>query len=170
MAKLLPNFALMKANYPTDPDPQKIKREIGKDVDQAHYRNTCVIRLSKALNYAGHAIPSDTAAFRTKEGADGKWYGLRVSEFRKYMVQTYGKPVLEMTARKGRPIKPSHFKGYRGILGIEGSGFTGATGHFTLWDIDRMLYGLTEAYFEMAQWAALWSPDDPKTRWSVADY
>jgi hypothetical protein len=31
MAKLLPNFDLMKIYYPTDPDPEKIKQEIGKD-------------------------------------------------------------------------------------------------------------------------------------------
>jgi hypothetical protein len=29
MAKLLPNFDLMKNYYPTDPDPEKIKQEIG---------------------------------------------------------------------------------------------------------------------------------------------
>ena len=170
MAKLLPNFDLMKNYYPTDPDPDKIKRDIGKDVNQSHYHNTCVIRLSHAFNYANHPIPSDTAVFRTKQGADGKWYGLRVSEFRKYMERTYGKPtVLERPAKKGGGISPSKFKGYRGILGLAVDGFSDATGHFTLWEIDRLLYGHME-YFKRSHEAALWTPDNPNIRWSEAPY
>jgi Type VI secretion system (T6SS), amidase effector protein 4 len=156
MAKTLPNLDLMKSNYPTDPSPDRVKQEIGKDVNQAHYHNTCVIRLSKAFNYANHPIPRDTPLFRTKQGKDGKWYGLRVMEFRKYMEKVYGRPQLVVRRQVNQPIDPGKFNGYRGILCLAVDGWSDATGHFTIWWDDQMLYGKPE-YFDRAHEALLWT-------------
>ena len=167
MARQLPKFDSMKAFYPTNPDPEWIKREIGGDVNQPHYKNTCIIRVSRALNYAGDPIPRDTTAFRTKQGADGKWYGLRVSEFRKYMERTYGKPMISAHRAKNSLISSEQFKGYRGILCLSVDGWSDATGHVTLWNIDQMLYGHAD-YFARAYDGVLWVADDPSIKWSVA--
>jgi len=156
MGKELPDFDLMKAYYPTDHDPQKVKRDIGKDVNQDHYKNTCVIRISRAFNYANHPIPADTAKFRTKQGADGKWYGLRVSEFRDYMIATYGKPTFTERIGKKTPIDYSKFAHCHGILCLAVDGWSDATGHFTIWWEDHMLYGEPN-YLVRANEALLWT-------------
>ena len=119
------------------------------------------------MNYAGDPIPRDSIAFRTKQGADGKWYGLRVSEFRKYMERTYGKPTISAQRAKNSPISSTQFNGYRGILCLSVDGWSDATGHITLWNIDQMLYGHAD-YFARAYDGVLWVADDPSIKWSVA--
>jgi hypothetical protein len=157
MPKSLPNFDSLVPYYPVKQTADEIKAYIGGDVDQAHYRNTCIIRVSQALNYTGHPIPPDTGWFRTKKGKDGKWYGLRVTEFWDYLLKVYGKPTV--FARKGnnKVIPVSKFAGIRGIVGFRVKGFTDATGHFTLWDGAELLYGgERHDYWGISTEAALW--------------
>ncbi|MDM7923801.1 MAG: type VI secretion system amidase effector protein Tae4 [Pyrinomonadaceae bacterium] len=158
MRKKLPDFSDMEANYPTGHDPEQVKADIGGSVDQAHYKNTCIIRVSKALNYAKHPIPPDSGWFRTKRGADKKWYGLRVREFWTYMEKTYGKPtVFEKRDSSGR-IPPWRFVGKSGIIGFRVKGWNDASGHFTLWNGFNLLYGGEDHdYWGISYEAGLWT-------------
>lgn len=161
--KSLPNFEKMMPFYPATQTAEEIKVEIGGKVNQEHYHNTCIMRVSLALNYTGHPIPADNGKFRTKRGKDGKWYGLRVAEFWDYMMKIYGKPtVYERKAKNGR-IAADKFAGIRGIIGFRAD-FKDATGHFTLWDGFKLLYGGEDHdYFSIASEGALWEAGTIRT-------
>ena len=168
MANRLPDFDLMKSFFPATQSAENVKILIGKDVNQSHYKNTCVIRVSRALNYAGHLIPRDSKAFRTKQGNDKFWYGLRVLEFRKYMLDNFGPPTISVKRSSKSKITPAQFRGYRGIICLAVDGWNDATGHFSLWNINRMLQG-DPNYFDRAQEGLLWVADDPSHRWSTPE-
>jgi hypothetical protein len=156
MSKKLPDYDVLAAFYPATLGAEAVKQAIGGDVNQAHYKNTCIIRISQPLNYAGHLIPPDSKPFRTKLGKDKRWYGLRVDEFWDYMLRTYGKPIVHERRQKGKAIDAAKFSGIRGIIGFRLM-FKDATGHFTLWDGSRLLYdGGYSNYFTNASEAALW--------------
>ncbi len=161
--KTLPDFDLMAAFYPgAGFNGAAVKKLIGGSVDQAHYKNTCIMRVSRALNFTGHLLPPDDInGFRTKLGTDKKWYGLRVTEFWEWMDKTYGKPYI----RQAGTINAAEFNGFRGIIGFR-VGFEGATGHFTLWNGSKLLYDNGFAYFDEATDAALWVGDT--TRYTIA--
>lgn len=153
--KKLPNFELLASFYPgAGRTAASVKQEVGGSVNSADIDDTCIVRLSKPLNYLGHPIPKWTEAFRTRQGNDKFWYGLRVKEFWPYMEKTYGPP----TKRSNSPIKASLFQGIRGIIGFRVPFKSGsATGHFTLWDGSKLLYGGEDHdYFAIASEAALW--------------
>jgi hypothetical protein len=156
MSRKLPDYSLLETFYPAKLSAEMVKQSIGGDVNQAHYKNTCIIRISQPLNYAGHLIPRDSEPFRTKLGKDKKWYGLRVDEFWNYMLRTYGKPTVHARREKGKPIDVAKFSGIRGIIGFRLM-FKNATGHFTLWDGSHLPYdGDYPSYFANASEAALW--------------
>ncbi len=60
MGKILPLYENLIIFFPTDSDTEKVKRDIGENVDKSWYENTCIIRVSKALNYTDHPIPADS--------------------------------------------------------------------------------------------------------------
>jgi len=162
MARKLPDFDTLVPLYPGDGFTADIvKRMIGGSVDSKDIDDTCIVRISKPLNYSGHPIPAWTEPFRTRKGKDNKWYGLRVKEFWPYMIKTYGQPTVFSKA----PIARKSFSGIRGIIGFrvpfrDGS----ATGHFTLWDGERLLYGGSQHdYFSIATEAALWEAGNIRT-------
>lgn len=156
MSKKLPDYNVLAAFYPATLTAESVKLAIGGDVNQAHYKNTCIIRVSQPLNYTGHLLPPDSQRFRTKQGKDKRWYGLRVEEFWDYMTRTYGKPTVHERRRGAGAISTAKFAGIRGIIGFRLM-FADATGHFTLWDGSRLLYdGGYSNYFANAAEAALW--------------
>ena len=166
MAKQLPDFDLLVPWYPgKDRTAESVKQEIGGSVNSPDIDDTCIVRLSKPLNYNDHKIPAWTEPFRTRKGRDKMWYGLRVKEFWPYMEKIYGPP----TRYSKQPIDARKFQGIRGIIGFrvpfkDGS----ATGHFTLWDGFNLLYGGEDHdYFKIATEAALWEAGN--TRISVPD-
>ena len=55
--QVLPSFASLWQNYPRDA-LDAVKRMIGGEVDSPDIKNTCTIRLSRALNYSGHPVPA----------------------------------------------------------------------------------------------------------------
>ena len=81
----VPAFGLLWANYPTDHDPEAVKRMIGGRVNLPWLTNTCTIRLSYAFNRAGSPIPKRHPSLSTVEGGDGHWYAFRVREFKRYL-------------------------------------------------------------------------------------
>ncbi|PYS87460.1 MAG: hypothetical protein DMF62_12395 [Acidobacteria bacterium] len=158
MGKALPNFDALVPNYPTSKDFKVVRAAIGGDVDKDWYENTCIMRVSKALNYAKHPIPADSGAFKTRRGADKMWYGLGVQQFWEYLEKHYGKPTVyaEKDNKSGR-IPYEKFKGYQGIIGFRVKGWHDASGHFTLFDGVNLLYvGDHPDYWGIAYKAALW--------------
>jgi len=138
---------MLSPNYPTDPDGNSVKAAIGGDVTSSWLGpNTCVIRMSKAFNYAGtdHEIPAGHKGLGTVRGADGKHYAYRVTEFVKYLHQKYGPPDI---VRRGSDISITPFQGATGLIVWHISGWSDATGHFTLWDGTTGLYEGTHDYF-----------------------
>ena len=158
MAHKLPDFDAMRVVYKGDGwTADQVKAAVGGDVNAPDIDDTCIVRISEPLNAAGgiHLIPPWTDPFRTRRGRDKRWYGLRVKDFWPYMVTKYGKPQVLV---KGGDIKREPFDGLTGVIGFRVH-FQGgsATGHFSLWDGSKLLYGgLTHDYFQISYEAALW--------------
>lgn len=156
MAKKLPDFDVMVPWYPgKGRTAESVKQEIGGSVNSKDIDDTCIVRISKPLNYLGHKIPPWTEKFRTRQGTDKLWYGLRVREFWPYMVKVYGPP----TVQAKRPINVKSFQRIRGIIGfrVDKWASSGATGHFTLWDGYDLLYNNEDHdYWSISDEAALW--------------
>jgi Type VI secretion system (T6SS), amidase effector protein 4 len=142
----LPAFALLSANYPTDPDSPKVIQQIGGELTQSWVGpNSCVMRMSKAFNYAGaaHEIPKSPKGLLTVAGADGKNYAIRVIEFIDYLHTHYRQPDLVKT---GTGMKPESFTS-KGIIAWLIDGWSDARGHFTLWDGSQGLFEGEHHYF-----------------------
>ena len=163
MAKVLPDFDALVPFYPgKGRTAQSVKDEVGGSVNSPDIDDTCIVRISKPLNYLGHKIPPWTQKFRTRTGKDGFNYGLRVREFWPYMEKIYGPP----TRLSRAPIDRKRFQGIRGIIGfrVEKWASSGSTGHFTLWDGFNLLYGGEDHdYFAIADEAALWEAGNVRT-------
>src|SRR5665213_4243368 len=142
----LPSYAALAPNYPVDPDPDAVKAAIGGSVNADWITNTCVIRISKAFNYAGDnfLIPEGDDGLLTVRGADTLNYALRVEEFIAFLRSRYGEPQVVST---GNSISIEPFSGERGIIAWHVSGWQDATGHFTLWNDDAGLYVGDHDYF-----------------------
>ena len=59
-----------------------------------------MIRVSRALNYAGHDIPSSRNGLNTARGGDGMRYAYRVADFKPYCRDEFGAPL----STSGAPI------------------------------------------------------------------
>lgn len=143
----LPSFELLAKNYDTDSNVTSVKKRIGGEVTQSWLgNNTCVIRVSKALNYAGEAFRVKRGhGMEVVKGADGFWYGFRVSEFKNYLHRTFGEA--KVVKEKGKKINVNDFHNKRGIIGFDVENWTDATGHFSLWDGSKILYDGGHEYF-----------------------
>ncbi|TWI95604.1 type VI secretion system (T6SS) effector Tae4 (amidase) [Mucilaginibacter frigoritolerans] len=97
------------------------------------------MRLSYALNKSGAPIPYERG--KTFKGADNLNYFIRVKDMASYMDATYGQPNIN-------GMSPSDFSGYTGIIQFNVSGWSDATGHFTLWNGSSPVYG---NYFNVSQ-------------------
>jgi hypothetical protein len=152
MPRKLNGFERMWNAYPTG-SVDDVKKMIGGDTTAKWILNTCVIRVCRALNYAGHPIPHGFAGLATLRGADGMRYAIRVEEIRKYLMHMYGPPVLTESRNPPRDGVPETFKGIAGIILFQVKGWADATGHVDLWDgeVCRHL-----DYFHKAHQIMLW--------------
>ncbi|MDJ0836006.1 MAG: type VI secretion system amidase effector protein Tae4 [Acidobacteriota bacterium] len=144
----LPDYTLLQTHFPAS-DPITVKNLIGGNVRGAWIKNVCVIRVSRALNYSGDPIPFNRSYLSTVRGGDGKRYAYRVREFRRYMVEKYGDPT--RVAGGGSP--PKSFKGLRGIILFDVTGWSDATGHADLWNGSGCSY---QCYWPRADKVELW--------------
>jgi hypothetical protein len=118
------------------------------------YENTCATRMSYALNRSGLKLPKAPNNGSIK-GEDGMNYWLRVAQLRKKLETHLGKPDHELKHPKINRISETQLveqrihrsrdfldqiKIKKGIVVFEVTGFTNATGHFTLWDGKDLLY------------------------------
>jgi len=168
MSGTLPTSAQLHAAYPNYRDSRFVKQLIGGAVDDTGQGpdkewigNTCTIRISRALNGAGAAIPRSFHGLTTIRGGDGLRYAFRVREFFPFMEGTYGAPQVD---QRTAPITRTPFAGKSGILGFV-IRFGDADGHFDLWDGHTFFdeaYGISypgHDFFEMASRVALWETE-----------
>lgn len=135
MAKL-PNYDTLLKSYP-NMAAEQVKTLVGGRVDADYITNACTIRVSRSLNYSDAKVPfikDEDDKQQTLKGADGLWYIFRVRILTQYLTGKYGKPNVTVTAKKGEGAKTDTLIGIKGIIGMEVSGWTDATGHYTLWD------------------------------------
>lgn len=102
----------------------------------ADYANACALRMSRGFNYGGYAIPSGTiipgrSIYRVR-GSDEKAYILRVNDLIQYVKHNWGSADLTLT-----PSEAGKLAGRKGLIVMEVSGWSDATGHVTLWDGTR---------------------------------
>ena len=170
MPKKIPDFDKMWAAYPGG-EAEEVKRLIGGGVNADYVTNTCVIRISRAINGAGGSIPvtmdvGGGQRLLTLKGGDGKRYALRVREFHRYMELVYGSPTISWkNPRPERPgagahrsVAPSDVPGVlkdkRGIIMFEVEGWRDAGGHFDLWNGSGVAH---EEYFYNSVSVLLWA-------------
>ncbi len=156
MARQLPKFDLLSSNYPDEPK-EVVKKKIGGHVNADWVTNTCAIRLSRAFNYSGVAIPSKFHGLHVISGSDRKWYAYRMQELKKWVELTFGAPGSVHTKGKNTPISRSAFAHRRGVIAFD-IHFTDANGHIDLWDGSDFYESAyaTSDYFAKASKIVLW--------------
>lgn len=113
------------------------------------WENTCAFRMSRGLNLSGATLPKDDIKYRAKGaksgvliGDDNKNYWFRVSELKLWLNENLGSPEVDEIGGVGIVDK---FKGKKGIIVFDVTGWRNATGHFTLWDgKDLSYFGMNE--------------------------
>ncbi len=152
----LPSYAILKQKYPTV-DSAAVKKAIGGGALESWLgENTCVLRMCRAFNYAGKAYQIPKAGsvhvpgtylgqMQTVRGADKKYYGYRVAEFGRFLRANYGSPKVTVA---GSAISIAPFKDKTGIIVWHVSGWSDATGHYTLWNGSAGLYEGAHDYFK----------------------
>jgi hypothetical protein len=154
--KKLGAFQRLWAEYASGPS-EEVKARIGGAVNAAWIGNTCVVRVSRSLNYAGFPVPEGYPGLTTVKGGDGQRYGIRVTEFKAYLDREYGPPqVTHAYERQGGAV-PAEIKGRQGIICFEVSGWSDASGHFDLWNGAACI---NHGYFERASRVHLWEVGD----------
>lgn len=135
MARKLTGFERMWNVYPAPTgEAADAKKAIGGAVNADWIENTCVIRVSRSMNYAGHPIPEGLKGLATVAGKDGLRYAYRVIEMHDWLTATYGPATLAEKRAELREGPPESFVGKRGILCFRVEGWADATGHLDLWD------------------------------------
>lgn len=154
MPRKLTGFERMWNAYPAPKgESAEAKRIIGGDVDAPWLTNTCVVRVSRSMNYAGHPIPRGFSGLSTVRGADGMRYAFRVEELRKYLVHTYGPPTFSEDRNPPRDGVPKSFEGQTGIICFRVKDWSDATGHVDLWDGQAARHN---QYFHKSYSVLLW--------------
>lgn len=90
--------------------------------------NTCAVRLSYILNYAGMHVPHIPG--QTVSGADKRWYFYRVRNLIAFLEQRWGTAEIV----KYPPTGGGALAGKKGLILFEVSGWSDAEGHATLFN------------------------------------
>ena len=120
------------------------------------YKNTCAVRMSYALNRSGLPLGVAPSNDGSPTGGDGFRYWIRVSDLAPFLIKQFKGADEELTlpmipaalytdveAMKEPYIKrrrmaqawlDTKLAGKKGIVVFTVGGWSGATGHFTLWD------------------------------------
>lgn len=154
---ILPTFQSLYSNYPGSNYTSAQVRDLIKGEILTHtpsFSNTCVIRMSRAFNYANTGklfdIPENPSGMLTYKGEDKLNYAIRVAEFNTFLRHKYSKPTIVLTKKNG-VYDLSSLKNVSGIIKFDVTGWNDATGHFTLWDGSSCVYCGDHNYFEMKQ-------------------
>ncbi|MEM9488128.1 MAG: T6SS effector amidase Tae4 family protein [Myxococcota bacterium] len=164
MNRLFTNFDLMWSAYPARRGPaEEARAVIGGNADSDWLENTCVLRISRCCNYAGHLIPGSQPRLKTVAGGDGMRYAFRVGEFRAYLRRTYGEPsVRHVYPRPDGDVIPGEdvplaVRGRQGLIVFLVEKWLDATGHIDLWDGEQCAH---HDYFKEADEVELWEVPD----------
>ncbi len=151
----LPKFeALAAAFLGPKYDSQAAARVIGgvvysnvMDPNQPEYKNTCALRVSRSLNYAGAKIPFTETNPRVNSGADRLWYIYSVDDLEGYLALTYGAPDVRKKGKSNGDVTGADFVGKKGIIlfksfhtdlwngaGCEGYCYFNAVNEVMLWE------------------------------------
>lgn len=97
------------------------------------YANACALRISRAFNYGGYKIPKGTIIPNTSiyrlAGADQLPYIMKVIDFLAFLKHNWGEPDHTITQSN-----LNFTNGKKGVIIMEITGWSDATGHATLWD------------------------------------
>jgi len=100
------------------------------------YTNACALRMSRAFNHGGYAIPRGTIIPATPiyrvRGDDGQPYIMRVDDIIHFVKHNWGSADKVL-----QPAQAGQLAGLKGLIVMEVSGWSDATGHVTLWDDTR---------------------------------
>lgn len=119
--------AFLRVNVPVAQVGPLIGGKVADNIASQTFENACPIRMSYVLNQTGVPVPA--TGYHVVSGADHKWYMYRVNEMMTFLAQIFGKPDVEVKAPHERA-----FAGRHGILVVQGSGWSNARGHVTLWN------------------------------------
>jgi hypothetical protein len=162
----IPEFRILSRDFPDYwkyPEPEMVRKLLGGEVNDRDITNTCTIRLSHAMNSAGVPIPRIWQGIANRKGKNGRFYIIRVKNFRAWMEFRFGKPDIDISKKAGDAFDRSQIQGTEGVIAFE-IGFADATGHFDLWYGDKFSHESTAGkdYFKLASRVSLWTTG---TRW-----
>jgi hypothetical protein len=120
-------------DYINFPDSKHVQQMIGGNAVGDWIKNTCAIRLSRALNYNAVPVPGRFAGLSTVKGGDGKRYAFRVREMDKWLNFALGSPDFSKKKASGAAFDKTAISALQGIIGFDIK-FSDATGHLDLWD------------------------------------
>ncbi|HEY2787293.1 MAG TPA: type VI secretion system amidase effector protein Tae4 [Fimbriiglobus sp.] len=144
-------------DYTTDPNSATVKSNIGGSVDESWIVNTCAIRMSRGLNYSGVTVPGSFPWLLTVKGADGRRYGLRVAEMRKWLPHPLGTPDVDITKKAGDAFDKSTIASRKGIIAFD-IHFSDATGHLDAWNGSTFSHEYAAGeYWEKATRITIWA-------------
>ena len=134
------SYDALYRNYPDHYTVEEVKTGIGGHVNSSDFKNTCAIRMSRALNYSGYPLPHNHPGLTTVSGTDKKWYAFRMQELKKYLITRFGPPSLSVTKGPMSGVDRSKFAGKKGIIAFDivfpanPGEHDDAYGHLDLWD------------------------------------
>lgn len=159
-----PTWAGMLRDYPIEPSGNfylKISKnwyDLANHKDEKirlNWENTCAVRMAYALNRNGMILAKGKAVVMPDNPKDKYQYWLKVQDLIPELKKRLGKPngernigvladvnTVSMSERRNyvQTNIINKIKGRKGIIVFEVSGWTNATGHFTLWDGEKLLY------------------------------
>lgn len=157
-----PSWKDMIATYPSESIKSAdfypmVSEEWVKNVKEnpGDWSNTCAGRMSYALNHSGIALHKSPSGGSFK-GADNKHYWFRVRELKAYLKNRFKAGDIEYILKplplnvtdaifqdRVKEVKTNvleKISGKHGIIVFDVSGWSDASGHFTLWDGSNLVY------------------------------
>ncbi|KAI8509067.1 hypothetical protein Bbelb_129150 [Branchiostoma belcheri] len=126
-----PTFSQLRSNYPRyysiDWDGLVAQEGLSSWLYGVVDKNTCAMRVSRALTYAGRQIAPGSCNWSGVRDSQDRPYIIRVATMRCYLENQYG--AADVTGSS-----ESSFRGKDGIIVFQNCGFQAATGHVDLWD------------------------------------
>ena len=119
-------------NVPVSDVGKKIGGKVEFNITQGIFVNACPIRISYVLNRVGVHIPGPASGYSVVSGADTKWYIFKVKDMIQFLERRWGKPDKVVRGATSGPLA-----GRRGLIVVEGAGWSDASGHVTLWNGTR---------------------------------
>lgn len=132
-----PKFNDVWANYPLHMAAPDVYKLVGGTAyalfleNPEGYANACALRLSRSFNYGGLIITSKATGYKVK-GGDGKNYLLRVRDMIAFVEANFGNP--DLVIKPNGQDKSTDFRGKKGVLIFNVTGWGDASGHVTLWN------------------------------------